>query len=203
MLQSLAKLISVLFHPIFLPVYGYALLLFGSFIAHVLPVDAKLLLLVLIFLLTALVPITFLLFLKQKKMIDDLHISKASQRTIPYVITLVFYAITYYNLTHENLPQLLSFFMMAACVTLLTTLLINLKFKLSAHLVGVGAICASIYFMNQRFVLDLSWLFLVCVFLGGCVGFSRLFLKAHSPKEVYVGFCVGFLVQASFLFFFS
>ena len=82
------------------------------------------------------------------------------------------------------------------------TAIINLKYKISAHMVGIGGLLGSLivvsYVLKYNAVPQLS----VLVLLAGVIATCRLYLKAHEPKQIYSGFFLGFLTQVSvFLLF--
>ena len=60
---------------------------------------------------------------------------------------------------------------------------------------GVGALLGLAVYTSYSFGLQFL-LFIAClVLLAGLVGTSRLFLKAHTPLEVYTGFFLGLLTS--------
>ncbi len=194
--KQVAKFISVLFHPLFMPVYGlWVLFSLNSFLTHQLPYEMKLLLLAIIFVLTALVPAIFMFFLKSAGYISSLTIENKSQRTIPYLITLLFYASAYFSLIRNEVPQVIIVFILGACAIIITTMLINFIWKISAHMMAMGALVGAVYAMGLRFDLNTVFVLLLTVLISGWVGFARLALKAHTPAQTYIGFILGFTIQ--------
>ena len=68
---------------------------------------------------------------------------------------------------------------------------INLKWKISAHMIGMGGLIGVIIGVSERLTLDLNATLIVLFVMAGFVGFSRLRLNAHNPFQVYLGFLVG------------
>jgi len=55
-----------------------------------------------------------------------------------------------------------------------------------------GGVLAAILIASIRLdTLDLQWISSIII-LGGLLGWSRLYLKAHTYEEVYAGYAVGF-----------
>src|SRR5690606_9965888 len=83
-------------------------------------------------------------------------------------------------------------------VTVFLTLVINQFWKISAHGVGVGG-ALGILLLLHGWLPEPFMLFpiLFTVVAGGAVLSARLALGAHTMKEVYVGFGLGFLVGIS------
>lgn len=90
-------------------------------------------------------------------------------------------------------------------LSIFLTAIINLKFKISAHMVGIGGLLGSLivvsYVLKYNAVPQIAFL----VILAGIIATCRLYLKAHDPKQIYSGFFLGFLTQIAvflgFLFF--
>jgi membrane-associated phospholipid phosphatase len=76
---------------------------------------------------------------------------------------------------------------------LVITLIVNLKWKISAHMIGLGGVTGAITAISQKFSIDLLFVLLLLIFISGIVGWARLYLYAHKPSQVYTGFVVGFL----------
>lgn len=70
--------------------------------------------------------------------------------------------------------------------------LISLKWNISAHMAGVGAIAGStIAIMLRLGVFNLSFLTAVQL-AGGLTGFSMLALAKNNPAQVLAGYILGF-----------
>ncbi len=192
----IAKSISIVLHPILVPFYGFLTLMFtGSFVAHIFSLELKLAILGLIFLVTVLLPSIFVLLLKRKQIISSVHLENRAERYLPYGMTMILYAIGFYHLYNSGLPQILAYFLLAAALTLLAVIISNYVTKISAHMVGIAGLAASCLILNNKFEVNLTALFLFIVFLGGLVGYARLTLNAHTPKQLYWGAVIGFFVQ--------
>lgn len=75
-----------------------------------------------------------------------------------------------------------------------TVFVINLKWKVSIHMLGMGGIVGTIIGLILRYQVDAIQLVMALVILSGVVGYSRLRLDAHTPLQVYVGFVLGTLI---------
>jgi membrane-associated phospholipid phosphatase len=58
-------------------------------------------------------------------------------------------------------------------------------------MVGMSGLLAGTLIMMMTSEKSLTLVFLGIVVLTGLVATSRLYLKAHTPKELYVGFLIG------------
>jgi membrane-associated phospholipid phosphatase len=72
-------------------------------------------------------------------------------------------------------------------------LLINLKWKISAHTAGIGGLAGGIFGLCYRIGINPVWLFVLIIFLSILVGLARVETKAHTPSQALAGFILGFL----------
>ncbi len=140
----------------------------------------------------AVAPAIAVLLLKALKLVSDVHIMERTQRTLPYCI-----AIASFGLGTLTLWLLYGWGMMSAllaCCTLntLTVMLINLRWKISAHATGVsGSIAACLLIVGWR-----AWPLLGLLAL---VAWARIYLRAHTPGQVVSGSLLGFSFTVTLL----
>jgi len=82
-------------------------------------------------------------------------------------------------------------------MTLSVILLTGITFfwKMSAHMTGIGGLLAVLGVLGIYFPsLNLAYLLVATLLVGGLVASARLYLDAHRPAEVYVGLLVGFAI---------
>ncbi|MFT6755205.1 MAG: membrane-associated phospholipid phosphatase, partial [Urechidicola sp.] len=70
-------------------------------------------------------------------------------------------------------------------------LLIYKKFKISLHMLGIGGLLGFFIFVSYHYKLNLILLISFLFIIAGFIAISRIKLKAHTLKEVYLGFVVG------------
>ncbi len=188
------KIISYLFHPLFIPVAGtYAYFLitpkysppeFES--GNILP----------IFILTVIIPIIFFLILKNMGLITSVFLPAVKERKYPYYISLALLLMVVYKVIPNNfIIELHYYFLGLIAATMSSLLLLFFKFKSSMHLMGMGSlfmflVCLSVHF-ETNIIIALS-LFILAT---GVVASSRLYLNAHSRAEVLIGFFIGLVSQ--------
>jgi membrane-associated phospholipid phosphatase len=92
------------------------------------------------------------------------------------------------------MPSLFPHLVLGAAISVATAFVINLKWKVSIHMLGMGGIVGTIIGLILRYQIDAIQLVMTLVLLSGIVGYSRLRLDAHTPLQVYVGFILGTLI---------
>ena len=131
-------------------------------------------------------PIAVFVYLRKKGKIINDDATIKDERMLPYVIGLGL-AINALILSFIfNLHPLIIALWFAYIVIQLVMIIINLYWKISAHLIGIGIPFATLYFLFQ---FDVIYLILVPII----VGWARLTLKVHTPMEVIAGFLLGVL----------
>ena len=199
MLKKSAQFFSVILHPILMPLIGISLLLFtGSFISFVPPQTKKLILLI-FFTGTLLLPLIMLILLWFRGIISNMKLDERSERVFPYAMTFIFYLFTYFLLLRIPVYYIMRSFMLGGLVSLLILMALNFKWKISAHMTGIGGIAALILGISLRLYINLLPVFILTLLLAGILAASRLLLNAHKPVEVYVGFLLGFGVMMGFM----
>lgn len=200
-LEGAAKKISLIFHPVFMPTLSIFLVLVpGKWSVFLLSSTIRDLVILLVFINTCLLPVIFSYTLKKYGFIKSLEMNNRQERWIPYFFTAFLYLLTYFLLQKAKLPQPVYWMQLGGIIAISLTALINFKWKISAHLVGVGGLTGAFYGL-QYFtgIQQLPFIFFA-LFLAGIVGSSRLILGAHTPSQIYSGFFLGFICVAGVFF---
>ena len=144
---------------------------------------------------TCIFPLIFLSVLRHFKLVKDLHVEVREQRLIPYLFTVLCYLVAAYYLYYCHSPQWFVMFMVGSAITVLVMALINLKWKISAHMAGIGGLIALIFQIHVQDLsaFDLFWIMCLIIILAGVLGSARLALRRHDMLQVLAGVVVGFL----------
>ncbi len=192
--NRVANVVSILFHPLFLPLYMLAILISAPTVIAYLPLRLKLILLAVIFVNTVLMPALLIVLLWYRKYISSINVEKREERTILLLMTALLYLITTVMLWRLNLPGIIKSFIASVTILLFVIAVINLRSKISIHAAGAGAMTAIIILLSTRLQVSLVFLVIPSVAISGLVLHSRLQLNAHKPGEVYWGYLTGAVV---------
>jgi len=190
--NKIARIISYVFHPLLMPVYTFSILFcMKSFFASIITQQGKIMILGFVFISTFIFPamLTFILFRLNK--ISSLHLEKREDRILPFLITIIFYYVSYLMMKNSGVPAIYLLIILASTLMIILAFFINFKFKISIHTMAIGALTGIIIGISYRFGLDLLLPVMFMFIISGLVGFSRLALNAHRPLEVYIGYLVG------------
>ncbi len=188
------KFLSIIFHPILFSFIGTFLFLFLS-PKHFIKKQEYIILLV-IFVSTYILPIFLLLFLKKMNLIKDYYLKSIEERKFPILFFIVLSFLIGKMLLKFQIVDLLAFsFYGVALALFITYLLFGLNIKSSLHTLGIGGIVGLVIVMSFEYQLNFNFLIAVLFVLSGLIAVSRIKLKAHMNREVYIGFLIGIMAQ--------
>jgi len=201
--QRLAKIISLVFHPIFVPIYGvFAIANFHLVVASKLNAQPKALLLSMYCVLLSILPLLGVMFLLSKYKIDELSkISLPERRLAAWALCLV-YALEFWFLDNYFFHSFLRLFVLALCLSSGVLAMLSSFKKVSFHVFGWSGLLVLSFVLGVKN--DPMFIFgiLLVLIATGLVASARLTLQAHTKQEVYLGFIFGLICNiAVYLFF--
>lgn len=192
-LRVLSHIVSLLFNPVFMPLYGLLIIFNAPTIFIYIPFNIKRVILLLTVLNMTVIPIVILPFFKYRNIISSFSLTDKGDRIMPLALGLIMYIITTVIFYSYQIPVVIKLFMFAASVTAFIVLMVTLRWKISIHSAGVGALLATVMALSIRMGAPLTIYLAALIVVSGVVMASRLYLGAHNPKQVYYGFAAGFL----------
>ena len=201
-MKNFHKVISLIFQPLLMPAYAMILLM-NMDIFSVLPLRWRLIAIIGTFIFTGVLPALPIWLLMKKGEVNDLFISKREERTMPYLFSFmayVFWALFMWRTL--QFPTFIVAMGMGSAISIFIIVFINLKWKISAHMAGVGGLCGAVFGVCYRTAINPVWLIAIILFISALVAFARLELKAHTPGQVLAGYVVGFIAVFTPCFFF-
>ena len=195
-MEKSAKILSMIFHPLLGPIYGLSFMwAVGVFPLIGNNTFSLSMFAIMVLVNTFIIPVLTALLLTKLGKVDSIYMKNREQRAIPYFVTGLFYFFTFYFSNSIGISPEFSAFMQGAALSVLGSLLINMRWKISAHMVGMGGalgMIISIYFYFP--FIGFAAVAVVAV-LAGLIGSVRLYLDAHKPSDVYFGFMLGLISQ--------
>lgn len=189
-MSTLFKWVSGLLHPLLLPFFG-TILFFQAGVYVLYPLNYKLYVIGLIFLVTGFVPAMGILALRKQGVVTDLDVSERSQRIWPYAIIFLAYLGAILMLIKVSIPWPIVKLYVGALFSIVAAFFITLKWKISAHTLSSGCLMAGIVLVCLQQRLNPTWLLSVCLLLTGLQASSRLYLRAHTVAQTACGFLLG------------
>ena len=185
---------STLLSPLLMPTYGMIVALWFSTLL-VLTLPTKLTVLTIVFCITCLLPALLILLLKYLKVISDVHLNNRKERLIPYIITIICYVASAVYLFCINAPEWLWMFMFGGGCAAVVSTIVNLKWKISAHMAGIGGLIALLCRINANGdgAFDLLPVICASILIAGVLGTSRIAMERHTLWQVVAGGLNGFI----------
>jgi uncharacterized membrane protein len=123
-------------------------------------------------------------------------VPKLGERQMPLVIQcFLIILLVKKGITIELYPEFHFFFLGGLLSTLIALLLLFAKTKASLHMIGISALTLFVYGLNMHFqTYGIIWFGLLMI-ATAAVAASRLEMKAHTPKELIIGFLIGSIPQ--------
>ena len=192
-MRTFHKIISFVFQPLLMPTFGMLILVNLEIFVYM-PFIWRLIAIVGTFLFTGILPALPILLMMRRGEVSDLFISKREQRTLPYMFSLLAYVFwTVFMWKTLQLPLFMVYMGIGTAVSILLITLINTKWKISAHLSGVGGFAGGLFGISYQMAYN-PVVFIIAVFsISALVAISRIELKAHTPMQTLAGFSLGFV----------
>ncbi len=188
------KVISYIFHPLFVPIAGtFAYFLITPKYS---PLELQSGNILPIFILTVIIPIITFLILRNIGYVNSIQLPTIQERKYPLYINLALLFMVVYKVIPNNyIIELYFFFVGLIAATLATLILLLFKIKSSMHLLGMGSLFMFLINLSIHFEINITLALSLCIFAIGLVATSRLYLKAHTKAEIFIGFCIGLISQ--------
>lgn len=198
-IMTLAKALSLISTPFYLPLVGLAVLFTFSYFS-LYPLHYKAFVIIMVYLFTILMPTTLIRAYHRYHGWAPFELGSRERRMMPYVASILCYFTCYYVMALLHVPQLMGSIVVAALATQVTCAIINMWWKISVHMAAIGAMSGALVAFGFRFMFNPVWWLCALILLAGVVGSSRMVLRQHNLSQIYVGFIAGTIVGAVSVF---
>ena len=194
--NKLARFLSIILHPVLMPSYAlFYLLNFNTYFETMTSVYEKSALYSIIVLNTLVLPILISYILVRRGLIHSFEMAKREERVIPYISNAILMVVAYYMMRKLMLPKIFYLMILGASAAVVFAVIINLKWKISIHMIGIGAFVGTFFGLSTFMMVDLRFPILLTLLIAGLLGSARLTLGAHTSMQIYAGFFVGFFCE--------
>ena len=187
-----ARVISAIFTPFSIPFLAFLILFLFSYL-RIMPIQYKLIVLGVVYCFTILMPtLTIFLFRKINGFSPE-DLGERKRRFMPFLLTITSYVFCLVMMHRLNIPWYMTGIILAALIMMVICIVVNLKWKLSEHMAGVGAIVGGLVSFSALFGYNPVWWLCLFILIAGVLGTARIILQHHTLGEVLVGFAVGLI----------
>ena len=189
-MKKVAKIISAAFHPITLPTWMMAMLLFTG-LARFQQVN-PLVFLAMAFVNSFLLPFIIIVLMKQWKVIKSINMDDRGDLASTLIIMMLFLYATHRFFAGVPIFSIYCFYVTSVMVLYAIAFVVNLFCKVSLHALGCGGLVCCLFVLSTASA-HVYLPYLICgILLSGAILSSRLLLAKNSQAQVYSGFGVGF-----------
>ncbi|RZJ35677.1 MAG: hypothetical protein EOO51_04895 [Flavobacterium sp.] len=199
-MKKILPFFSYIFHPLLIPLFAcfYYFTYDDSFLAS----GQKFLVLAQFAIITFLIPVAIYFLLRSIGKIDSVMVEKVSQRKLPLALqAALVYILAHNTVTLEALPELYFFLLSVILSIIISFAFLFLEIKVSLHQMGTAGLLfflVGLSIHNQVNIINTIAFWLVA---NGFTATSRLYMKAHTPREIAAGFLAGMLPQVVLWYF--
>ncbi|MDV7186168.1 hypothetical protein R3X25_02650 [Lutibacter sp. TH_r2] len=192
--MGFSKFISYFFHPINFPIVGT--IVYFLFIPKHIYKSQEYTILTVIIIGSYLFPLFLLFMLKQFKMISSIQSATIEERKFPTSLMIAISLILTNWLFKNQIVDLLALFFLGFGIALsIAYLLLHVKIKISLHAIGISGLIGFLLYFSYVYRINFILIYILLFVLAGFIISARLKLRAHTAKEVFLGFFVGLLSQ--------
>ena len=187
-----AKVISAVFTPFSIPFLAFLVLFIFSYL-RIMPLQYKLIVLGVVYCFTILMPTLTIFIFRKINGFSPEELVERKRRYIPFILTITSYVFCLLMMHRLNIPWYMTGIIFASLIVMIICVIVNLKWKLSEHMAGAGAIIGRLVAFSALFGYNpVGWL---CIFIlvAGVLGTARIILQHHTLGEVMGGFAVGLI----------
>lgn len=193
-MRSFQKAISYIFHPLFIPLAGTSA--YFIITPKYSPITLQNHVLLPVLILTVIIPIIAFFILKNIGLISSALAPSTEERKYPLYIHVILLLIVVYKVVPNQYAFELHYYFIGLIAAAFTALLLLfLKIRASMHLMGMGSLFMFLVCLSIHFEINITLAVSLLTLTTGLVATSRLYLRAHSKIEVFIGFLIGSLSQ--------
>ncbi|MFI5203299.1 MAG: hypothetical protein ACHQF2_02295 [Flavobacteriales bacterium] len=192
-----SKLISLLLHPLFMPMLALCIVIeSNSFYSIIFGSEIKQSLYILFLLLTVLMPLISMIVLVRNRFVSGFHMPNREERFMPYIQSAVYFGMLYYYLRVKGLNGPFCAAVLGSITVLVLMTIINVWIKISAHTSGIAGVAGIVAgMMSNNLLYEGPALLGLLIVLTGLTATARMSLGAHKPIEIYAGLVLGFFTE--------
>lgn len=193
-MRFVLKLISYIFHPLFVPIAGTMtyFLITPKYNTeaiengNILP----------IFILSIIIPLIAYFILTNIGFVASAFSPTINERKYALYIEISLLLMIMVKVIPNNyISELYYFFLGLLGASFACLLLLFFKYKSSIHMIGMGSILMYAISLSIHFEINITLAIGAITLITGLVASSRLFQKSHSKYEIFLGFLIGLVSQ--------
>lgn len=200
-LRIAAKIISYIFHPLFVPLYVALFFIYEIRLFNDRTDWQQTIILVQFFIYYTFFPLMTALLSKALGFVQTVYLKTQKDRILPYIVCEIFYFWAWYVFRNLHFPKEVVMFALGVFLACSLGLILNAFMKISMHTISLGVLCAFIILASTLSSASYGIYISVAFFIAGLTATARLIDSDHTQREIYFGFFAGALAEVIAYFF--
>ncbi len=194
MTHHILKSISVIFHPLLMPILG--VIFYFAKTPRFIDKEVIWAKLVSLSILTIILPILLYFLLKTLGRVNSIYLRSTKERIIPLILNAIVIILVIQRVLRPDPYIELYYFFVGILISTLTCLILAFfKFKASIHMIAISGVFMFFIALSIHFNININGTLALMCIVTGAVATSRLHLKAHTYPELIMGIVVGVFPQ--------
>ena len=182
-LIRVARMVSAIFTPFSIPFLAFLILFLFSYLS-IMPIQYKLIVLGIVYCFTIMIPVLAIFIFKKINGFSAQELGERKKRYVPFFLTITSYVFCLLMMNRLNIPWYMSGIILAALIMMVICIVVNLKWKLSEHMAGAGAVIGGLVAFSALFGYNPVWWLCLFILVAGVLGTARITLGHHTLGEV-------------------
>lgn len=200
-MRIVAKFISYLFHPLFVPIYVGLFLIYEARLFNDRTDWQQRIILIQFFTYYTFFPLMATLLSKALGFIQTVYLKTQKDRILPYIVCEIFYFWAWYVFRNLHFPKEVVMFALGVFLACSLGLIFNSYIKISMHTISLGVVCAFFLLAGMAGTASYGIYISIAFLIAGITATARLIDSNHTQTEVYFGFFVGAVAEVIAYFF--
>lgn len=196
MLNTTARIVSVVAHPLVMPVVATLFLFYTDTPWALLSSHYKTASIIAAATGTSLFPLTIIGILIAFEVISDIEMPTQRERFVPMLCTCLCMGCSLIAAQHalpHKLPEPIVGLIMGEFLMLLLTTIITPIWKISLHAMSLGALLIFVVFIGMLSHANFLQVSIIVFAITGIVAWARLYVNAHNSAQLLGGYLLGAL----------
>jgi hypothetical protein len=196
-ISVLAKIVSYVFHPLFVGVMMAAYLIFiHPYFFVGFSEKQRMLKLLAVINNNVFFPLIVVVLLRALGFNKSLLLQTQKERIVPYLASITFFFWSYYVFKNQpEVPRVLVYMCRGMFISAAVALVLNNNYKISMHAIGVGGLMGLMTVILFNGNLDSGLPMMLSVLITGAVMSARKIVSDHHWFDIITGFLLGFCTQ--------
>ena len=194
-IRLVAKFISYLFHPLFVPLYVGLFLIYEVRLFNDRTDWQKKIILIQFFVYYTFFPLMTTLLLKALGFIQSAYLKTQRDRILPYIVCEIFYFWAWYVFRNIHFPKEVVMFALGVFLACSLGLILNSFVKISMHTISLGLVCTFFLLAGLYSTTSYGIYISIALLIAGLTATARLIDSNHTQTEIYFGFFTGAFAQ--------